>query len=90
MNLYWVEKTNTPGGYVYHATLRGDRESDYLQKTLTDYPWGFVTKRTSSEKFATYATFGGDANHSVGTYYHKSKAKDAVMLAALEDELKRK
>lgn len=89
MKLYWVEQTNTSGGYVYHATLRGDRQSGCLQKVLTDYPWGFVTKRQASDKYATYATFGGDAHHSVGTYYHKSKAKDAVVAAALEEELNR-
>lgn len=78
----WKEKC-VPG-YVYYATLVGDIWSCTLQKTVEDFPWGHVSKMKLSDRYDAWDTM---KMKSIGVYYHKSKAKKALVTSVVERAL---
>lgn len=85
MTLIWKEKKNPPGA-VYYATLVGEAWSPTLGKSVPDFVWGMVSKASRADKFLAWNSIRME---TVGLYYHKTRAKKAVVASVVEQALMR-
>lgn len=82
MTFVWVER-RIPG-HAYYVALQGNVWSPTLGKEVSDFPWGFISKATRADKFTAWNSV---ALCVVGKFYHKTKAKKALIASVIEHAL---
>ncbi len=82
MSMVWIERRLPT--HAYYATLIGSVWSPTLQKEVKGFSWGFVSKAKPSDKFVAWNSVQLSV---VGSFYHKSKAKKALITSVIENAL---
>lgn len=83
--LRWEER-NDPRPAIYCADLVGEVWSPTLGKLVPGFVWGWVIKGKRSERFLAWNAV---QQEEVGHFYHKSRAKKALVASVVEQVLMR-